>query len=243
MKFPMNLEEERLFKEYTTYKGFFMKYEVVITSYSKINNKGNEDIINTPNNTYSTYNNHKEYNKYNRAPIGVYFKNKGDNLLVRAHLYEGSHTYNILKKEDYFVINICSPYIIAQSVYDDNGNYKLIKYNNHILPYLSEAYMIHIIKIVNRKIIKSKNEYGYSDIMIIEGASLLEKNIMEPPVIPYNRADGLIVEMAVLYSRLSIVDSSQKDKIKREMEHYFKIIKRVGDKNHIKLGKKFLSGL
>lgn len=242
MKFPRNLEGKRPFREYTTYKGFFMKYEVVITS-PKINNNGNSDIYNNPNNICNIYNNRKEHDKYNRAPIGVYFKNKGDNLLIRAHLYEGSHTYNILKKEDYFVINICSPYIIAQSVYDDNGNYKLIQYNNHILPYLSEAYRIYIVKIIDRKIIESKNEYGHSDIMIIEGISLLKKDIREPLIIPYNRADGLIVEMAVLYSRLNIVDSSQKDKIKREMEHYFKIIKKVGDKNHIKLGKKLLSGL
>jgi len=57
---------------------------------------------------------------------------------------------------------------------------------------------------------------------------------------PYNRADGLIVEIAVLYSRLNIVPNNKRKEIIEEMKKYFKTIKKVGSKKHIELGEKFL---
>ncbi|WP_292459640.1 DUF447 domain-containing protein [Methanothermococcus sp.] len=190
-----------------------MKYEVVITSK---NSKTNED---------------------NRAPIGVYYKN---NKILVAHLYEGSHTYENLKNEDYFIINICSPYLIAESVLNDEGNYGHLEYNDCLIPYLKDSYKIYLAKINNRKIIESKNDYGNSKLMIVESTIILEKDLKYPPFKPYNRAVGLIVEMAVLYSRLNIVNDEKRKKIKEEMENYFKIIKKVGSEKYINLGKKFL---
>ncbi|AEH07031.1 DUF447 domain-containing protein [Methanothermococcus okinawensis] len=190
-----------------------MKCEVVITS------KNNKD------------------NSNNRAPIGIFIKG---NKEIVMHLYEGSHTYNNLKDEDYFIINICSPYLIAKSVLDDNGNYGYLEYNNCSIPYLKESYKIYLAKITNRKIIESKNEYGSSKIMIVRSSVVLDKDINILPIKPYNRAEGLIVEMAILYSRLNIVNDEKRKNIKDEMEHYFKTIKKVGTKRYIELGKKFL---
>ncbi|HIQ39467.1 MAG TPA: DUF447 family protein [Methanothermococcus okinawensis] len=174
--------------------------------------------------------------RYNRAPIGIYFK---DNW-VKLHLYEGSHTYDILKREDYFVVNITSPYLIAQSVYDDKGDYSTIEYSDIILPYLSDAYKIYVVKIVKRRLVDLRDEYGDSKLMVIQGRILLERDINNPPLMPYSRADGLIVEMAVLYSRLNIVDREKREEMVKRMEEYFKIIKKVGDERYIRLGEKFL---
>ena len=183
--------------------------------------------------------------KNNRAPIGVFIKDTkkdkiDNNKEIILHLYEGSHTYDNLKNEDYFIINICSPYLIAESVLDDNGNYEYFDYNNHSIPYLKDSYKICLAKINDRKIIESKNEYGSSKLMIVEGTIISEKELKSPSFEPYNRAEGLIVEMAVLYSRLNIVDDEKRKKNKEEMENYFKTIKKVGSKKYIELGKKFL---
>ena len=189
-----------------------MKFEVVITS-------GKE-------------------NKENQAPIGIYIREDTNNVIL--HLYEGSHTYNNLKKEDFFIINICSPYLIAKAVLDDNGNYSYLTYKNTTIPYLKESYKILLIKIDNRKIIETRNEYGGSTLMIVEGDIILEKDLNPMKTSPYNRADGLIVEIAVLYSRLNIVPNNKRKELMEEMKKYFKTIKKVGSKKHIALGEKFL---
>ena len=179
----------------------------------------------------------KEKNE-NQAPIGIYIKEDKNNVIL--HLYEGSHTYNNLKKEDFFIINICSPYLIAKAVLDDNGNYGYLTYKNITIPYLKESYKILLIKINNRKILKTKNEYGNSTLMIVEGNIILEKDLNPIETSPYNRADGLIVEIAVLYSRLNIVPNNKRKELMEEMKKYFKTIKKVGSKKHIELGEKFL---
>lgn len=189
-----------------------MKFEVVITS-----GKENEE---------------------NQAPIGVYFKNNGKNIIL--HLYEGSHTYNNLREKDFFIVNICSPYLIAKSVLDDNGDYEYLTYKNNTIPYLKYAYRILLINTLHRKTTETKNEYGNSTLMIVEGNIILEKELNPVKLSPYNRADGLIVEMAVLYSRLNIVNDNVRKEIMEEMKKYFKTIKKVGSKKHIELGKKFL---
>ena len=206
-----SLKGEVLDREYIT--GDSMRYEIVITCALD--------------------------GRYNRAPIGVYFKDRE----VRLHLYEGSHTYHILKGEDYFVVNITSPYLIAQSVYDNEGDYSTVEYKGISLPYLSDAYKIYVVKVVKRRFVDIRDEYGNSRLMVIQGEILLEKDINTPPVIPYSRADGLIVEMAVLYSRLSIVDGEKREEMVRRMEEYFKIIKKVGDERYIQLGERFLKGI
>ncbi len=185
--------------------------------------------------------------KENQAPIGVYFKNKDkkNNIMdeknnIIIHLYEGSHTYDNLKKEDFFIINICSPYLIAKAVLDDNGNYEYLMYKNSTIPYLKDSYKILLIKINNRKIIETKNEYGNSTLMIVEGNIILEKDLKPVKPSPYNRADGLIVEMAVLYSRLNIVSNNKRKELMEEMKKYFKTIKKVGSKKYVELGEKFL---
>ncbi|ABR56450.1 protein of unknown function DUF447 [Methanococcus aeolicus Nankai-3] len=188
-----------------------MKYEVVITSK---NSKTNEN---------------------NGAPIGVYYKN--DKTVV-AHLYEGSHTYENLKNNDYFVINITAPYEIAKFVLDDGikEDYGHIKG----APYLLNSHKIQLVKIENYKITKLNDKYGDSHLMIINGNIELEKELNPPKIGPYNRANGLIVEMAVLYSRLNIVDNETKLKLKNEMNYYFKTIKKVGSEKHIELAEKML---
>jgi len=177
--------------------------------------------------------------RYNRAPIGVHFRGRDVNL----HLYQGSHTYEILEREDYFVVNVASPYLIAQSVYDDSGNYSTIEYRGITLPYLSEAYRIYVVKVSKRRFVDLRDGYGDTKLMGIQGRILLERDVGNPPLRPYSRADGLIVEMAVLYSRLGVARGKKREEMIRKMREYFEIIEKVGDKRYIQLGERFLEGV
>ena len=76
--------------------------------------------------------------------------------------------------------------------------------------------------------------------MIVEGNIILEKDLNPIETSTYNRADGLIVEIAVLYSRLNIVPNNKRKEIIEEMKKYFKTIKKVGSKKHIELSELFL---
>ena len=168
--------------------------------------------------------------KSNQAPIGAFLKED----LVTLHLYEGSHTFENLQKEDFYSLNTCSPYLIAKSVLDDSGDYEYLEKNGKKIPYLKDSFKIELIGIENRKIVETKNEFGSSKLMIVEGKPIFEK-MLNCNTTPYNRADGAIVEMAVLYSRKNMIS---KEKMKEEMDRLMKIIKKVGDTNYIELAKK-----
>jgi hypothetical protein len=177
--------------------------------------------------------------KKNKAPIGAYFKEKE----VILHLFEGSHTYQNLKNDDYFVVNVCHPIDIAEAVLGDEDDYGYLDWNGKELPYLKDAYKIFVVKINKRKFITKKDNFGESKLMIVEGEIVFEKELNNI-IIPYNRADGLLVEMAVIYSRLNnekiIMKNEDKGAMKKDMEKYFKIIKKVGSKKHIDLAKRFM---
>ena len=194
-----------------------MKNEVIITSNSKNNSNKNK-------------------NKFNSAPIGVYYK---ENKEILIYIYSNSHTYDNLKENNYFIINITNNYNLAKYVIDD-GKKEDYSYLNSI-PYLKDSYKIQLVKIKNRKITNINDNIGENNIMIITGIIELEKIINNKPLEPYNRSEGLIVEMAVLYSRLNIVNNETKIKIKNEMEHYYKTIKKVGNKKYIKLAERLLN--
>ncbi|WP_459201870.1 DUF447 domain-containing protein [Methanococcus sp. CF] len=166
----------------------------------------------------------------NQAPIGAFFK--GDS--VTLHMYEGSHTFENLQKEDFYILNICSPYLIAKSVLDDLGDYEYLDKDEIKIPYLKESYKIELIEIKSRKIVETKNEFGSSKLMIVEGKPIFEK-ILKCNTTPYNRAEGALLELAVLYSRKGMIS---KEKMNEEMDRLIKIIKKVGSKNHIELAKK-----
>ncbi|MDK2790069.1 MAG: uncharacterized protein PWP15_576 [Methanothermococcus sp.] len=191
--------------------------------------------------------------KGNRAPIGAFMS---DNKIT-LHLYEGSHTYQNLKEDDFYILNICEPYLVAESVLDDNGNYEYLEYDDNNnndngnnndnknvskrFCYLKDSYKIILVRINNRKFIETKNEYGSSKMMIVDGTPVFEKVLKHDNELkPYNRADGLIVEMAVLYSRLNLVSDDTREEMKKEMEKYLRNIKKVGSKKHIELGKRFM---
>uniref|UniRef100_A9A6N3 DUF447 family protein n=1 Tax=Methanococcus maripaludis (strain C6 / ATCC BAA-1332) TaxID=444158 RepID=A9A6N3_METM6 len=168
--------------------------------------------------------------KSNQAPIGAFLKED----LVTLHLYEGSHTFENLQKDNFYILNTCSPYLIAKSVLDDSGDYEYLDKNGKKIPYLKDSFKIELIEVQNRKIVETKNEFGSSKLMIVEGKPIFEK-ILNCNTTPYNRADGAIVEMAVLYSRKNMIS---KEKMKEEMDRLMKIIKKVGDTNYIELAKK-----
>ncbi|XRP96768.1 DUF447 domain-containing protein [Methanocaldococcus sp. 16A] len=174
----------------------------------------------------------------NKAPIGVYFKDKK----VIMHLFSGSHTYENLLTEDYFSVNVVPPIEIAKAVLDDNDEY--LYYNN--IPYLKNSYYVIFYKVIKREFVDREDKFGKNRLMIIEGEEIKRIYLNNIPK-PYNRADGLLVEMAVIYSRLinkSIkIDENEKKNMKEEMKKYFSIIKKVGNKEHKKLAETMLKNL
>ncbi|MCS3900658.1 DUF447 domain-containing protein [Methanococcus voltae] len=174
----------------------------------------------------------------NRAPIGAKTSDF-ENFII--NLFEGSHTYEMLKNEDIIILNVCNPLIIAESVINDFGNYEKLEYCGKTYYYVKEAEKIVIIKVKNRKVINFKNEYGNSNIMNLECEKITEKIIKSnnKEYLPFNRADGLLVEIAVLYSRIKLVSKDEKVDMIDKIKEYGDIIKKVGSKEHILILNKF----
>ncbi|WP_456375489.1 DUF447 domain-containing protein [Methanocaldococcus sp.] len=177
----------------------------------------------------------KKDDKDNKAPIGIYFK---DNKII-MHLFYGSHTYYNLLTENYFSVNVVHPIELVKAVLEDEDDY--LYYNNKIkskIPYLKNSYYVIFCKVISRKFIEKNDIFGKSKMMIVEGEEIDRVYLNNLPK-PYNRADGLLVEMAVIYSRLTNknVKLNEKDKKKfiNDLNKYFSIIKKVGSLEHKKL--------
>jgi len=171
----------------------------------------------------------------NQAPIGAFFR---DNNVV-LHIYEGSHTYENLKTNKFYIVNICSPYLIAKAVLDDEFESDFLEKEGLKIPYLKNSYKILLIEIVNRKFVESKNNFGTSNLMVVEGQIISEK-VLKNNFTPYNRAEGALVEMAVLYSRLHLLNEEKKQEMLFEMEKLMNIVKKVGSNDHIDLGNRLM---
>ena len=180
----------------------------------------------------------RKNSKDNKAPIGVYFKDKK----VIMHLFYGSHTYENLLTEDYFSVNVVPPIEIAKAVLDDSGEY--LYYEG--IPYLKSSYYVIFYKVVKREFIDREDKFGKNRLMIIEGEEIGKIHLNNTPK-PYNRADGLIVEMAVIYSRLSNknlnIDEDDKKEMIKDIKKYFSIIKKVGSREHKQLAETILKNL
>ncbi|AIJ05423.1 hypothetical protein JH146_0574 [Methanocaldococcus bathoardescens] len=180
----------------------------------------------------------RKNNRDNKAPIGVYFKDKK----VIMHLFFGSHTYENLLTEDYFSVNIVPPIEIAKAVLDDNDEY--LYYDN--IPYLKNSYYTIFYKVVKREFVERDDKFGKNRLMIVEGEEIKRIYLDKVPK-PYNRADGLLVEMAVIYSRLANknikIDEDDKKEMEKEMKKYFSIIKKVGGREHKQLAEIMLRNL
>lgn len=180
----------------------------------------------------------RKNNRDNKAPIGVYFKDKK----VIMHLFSGSHTYENLLTEDYFSVNVVPPIEIAKAVLYDDDNY--LYYKN--IPYLKSSYYVIFYKVVKRKFVNRDDKFGKHELMILEGEEINRIYLNNIPE-PYNRADGLLVEMAVIYSRLSNKNLKIDEKTRKEMENdmkkYFSIVKKVGDRERKHLAEIMLKNL
>ena len=180
----------------------------------------------------------RKNSKDNKAPIGVYFKDKK----VIMHLFYGSHTYENLLTEDYFSVNVVPPIEIAKAVLDDNDEY--LYYEG--IPYLKSSYYAIFYKVVKREFVNREDKFGKNRLMIIEGEEIGRIYLNNTPK-PYNRADGLLVEMAVIYSRLSNkninIDENSKKEMIEDIKKYFSIIKKVGSREHKQLAETMLRNL
>ncbi|WP_048196936.1 DUF447 domain-containing protein [Methanocaldococcus vulcanius] len=182
----------------------------------------------------------KKGKRNNKAPIGVYFKDRDKEVVM--HLFYGSHTFENMTKEDYFAVNITPPLEIAKAVLDDEDEYDLFKE----IPYLKKAQCVKFYRIINRQLITKKDEFGENKLMIIKGEKIGEK-ILSRDIYIYNRADGLLVETAILYSRLTSkhinMDKNKKNEMIKEICKYFQIIKKVGNKEHKNVAMKIINNL
>ncbi|WP_423793340.1 DUF447 domain-containing protein [Methanocaldococcus indicus] len=163
-------------------------------------------------------------NRLNKAPIGTYIKDKK----VRMKIFEGSHTYENLLNQDYFSVNVVEPIKIAEAVLTDDDEYLFYR----DIPFVKGYYSI-FYKVVSRKIINREDKLGKSKILLIEGEEI-DRIYFNREIKPYCRADGLIVEMAILYSRRHLKD------IEKDILELYKIIKKVGSKEHKNLAEKFV---
>ena len=90
----------------------------------------------------------RKNNRDNKAPIGVYFKDKK----VIMHLFSGSHTYENLLTEDYFSVNVVPPIEIAKAVLDDEDEY--LYYEG--IPYLKNSHYAIYYKLLKENLLIGK---------------------------------------------------------------------------------------
>ncbi|ABR55229.1 protein of unknown function DUF447 [Methanococcus vannielii SB] len=172
----------------------------------------------------------------NQAPMGAFLSD--NNVLL--HVFEGSHTYENLKVDKFYILNICSPYLVAKAVLDDDFDSEFLNLDGKKIPYLKDAYKILLIEVTGRKFVEYKNIYGKSKLMVVNGINISE-SVLNDDYSPYSRAEGALVEMAVIYSRLGILNGTKKQEAYLNMKIFMEIVKKVGSTKHLELGRRFLT--
>ncbi|WP_456418488.1 DUF447 domain-containing protein [Methanocaldococcus infernus] len=167
----------------------------------------------------------------NKAPIGAYI-NKD---IAKIYLYEGSHTYEILKENNYFSLNVVEPIDLAKALISDEDDYLF----NKDIPFLKSSFYSIFYEIFERKSFERKDRFGKAKVMVIKAKEIDRIYFNKVPK-PYNRGSSLLVELSVLYSRLIKYEDEE---LMEEFLSLYKKVKRLGNKECRALADLLLSKL
>ncbi len=174
----------------------------------------------------------------NAAPIGVICKDARE---VVVYLHEGSQTFDNVRREKSFGVNILrDPMVFVESTI---GNLETTKFE----PYLdffsikgAEAFFT--VQVTREKLVQRQDHLGTSTINVVTGrVGELVKN--QEHVNPLNRAIYGIIEALVYLSRIDIVSEEERKEYLEKLGETSRVVNKVGSKDHKKAMKKILEYL
>ena len=171
----------------------------------------------------------------NAAPIGVICKDK-DEIVV--YLHENSRTIRNIKNNRNFIVNILkNPEVFVESTTGDLNAEYYIEYNENYS--IRDADAFFQVKVKDLKDVEREDQFGVSRTSIVR-ADVEEIVKNNECVEPLNRAIYGIVEALVYLTRKDMVTGDTEKLYNLRMKEIFRIVNKVGAKEHKKAIKKVL---
>lgn len=174
----------------------------------------------------------------NAAPIGVICKGSDE---VVVYLHEGSKTFDNVRREKSFCVNILrDPMVFVESTI---GNLDIVKFQiqDHEFS-IKEADAFFSVEVTREKLVQRKDHLGTSTQNVVN-ARVLEVVKNQEHVHPLNRAIYGIIEALVYLSRINIVSEDERNAYLEKLSETSRVVNKVGSEDHKKAMKKILEYL
>lgn len=174
----------------------------------------------------------------NAAPIGVVCKNATE---VVVYLHQGSQTFENVKREKSFGVNILrDPMIFVESTVGNLDNTKFEPYLDYFSIKGTEAFFT--VQVTREKLVQRQDHLGTSTVNVVT-ASVGELVKNQEHVHSLNRAIYGIIEALIYLSRIDMVSEEEKKEYLAKLGETSRVVNKVGSKEHKKAMKKILEYL
>ncbi|MBI5458455.1 DUF447 domain-containing protein [Methanobacterium sp.] len=174
----------------------------------------------------------------NAAPIGVICKEDRE---VVVYLHEGSKTFDNVRREKSFCVNILrDPMVFVESTL---GNLDSTKFQTHDQDLsIKGAEAFFTVEVTREKLVQRQDHLGTSTLNVVN-AKVLEVVKNQEHVHPLNRAIYGIIEALVYLSRIDIVSEDEKKAYLEKISETSRVVNKVGSEDHKKAMKKIIESL
>ena len=174
----------------------------------------------------------------NAAPIGVICKEDRE---VVVYLHEGSKTFDNVRREKSFCVNILrDPMVFVESTL---GNLDSTKFQTHDQDLsIKGAEAFFTVEVTREKLVQRQDHLGTSTLNVVN-AKVLEVVKNQEDVHPLNRAIYGIIESLVYLSRIDIVSEDEKKAYLEKISETSRVVNKVGSEDHKKAMKKIIESL
>ena len=174
----------------------------------------------------------------NAAPIGVVCKNEGEVVL---YLYKGSKTFDNVKREKSFFVNILKdPLIFVRSTLGNLDNNEFESHGDGYALEKADAFFRAVV--ANEKVVQHRDHMGTSTKMVVR-AKIQEAVKIQKQVEPLNRAIYGIIGALIYMSRMDIVSENERNTNLDKIKEISRVVNKVGGEDHKKAMKMILDSL
>lgn len=164
----------------------------------------------------------------NAAPIGVICKDSNE---IVIYLHKGSKTYDNVRREKSFHVNILNdPMIFVESTIGnlENKEFKSDEGNGY---FIKTAEAFFRAEVTSEKLVHRKDHLGTFTTYVIRAKVMrIVKN--QEHVQPLNRAIYGIIEALVYVSRINIASEDEKKTYLSQISEISRVVNKVGSKHH-----------
>lgn len=174
----------------------------------------------------------------NAAPIGVVCKYEDEVVL---YLHEGSKTFDNVKREKSFHVNILKdPLIFVQSTI---GNLDSSEFESHENGFsIKKAEAFFRAEVTHENVVQRQNHMGTSTQMVIR-AKVQETVKIKKQIEPLNRAIYGIIGALIYLSRIDMVSEEEKKVNLDKINEISRVVNKVGGEDHKKAMKMILDSV